>query len=138
MKHLAVGALVALLVFAMAVTPLETLLRPGHFEWANPSTYAGGPRTTATLDDDTGLVSAFYNKSGDRRPVSSSRELIAPWEGDSCGDEIAMRFTRADDGHYRLVMHTRSRWCLSGAFGIDFALALRAPVDPATVEVVND
>jgi len=135
--RLAAAALAAVLILVVAVTPLEAIIRPGHFELAVPALSIAGPRVDVSLDDQTGLIGGLALADANPNLTASSRVLIVPWEGDSCGAVVSMQFSTSGD-RYRLVQQTASQRCVVGTgFGLRLALLLRAPIDPTHVDVVT-
>ena len=135
--RLAAAALAAVLILVVAVTPLEAIIRPGHFELSVPASSIAGPRVDASLDDQTGFVSALALADANPGLTASSRVLIVPWEGDSCGSVVSMQFSTSDD-RYRLAQQTARQPCSMGiGLSLRFALLLRAPIDPTQVEVTT-
>ena len=133
--RLAAAALAAVLILVVAVTPLEAIIRPGHFELSVPALSIAGPRVDVSLDDQTGLIGGLALADANPNLTASSRVLIVPWEGDSCGAVVSMQFSTSGD-RYRLVQQTASQRCVVGTgFGLRLALLLRAPIDPTHVDV---
>ena len=128
----------AVLILVVAITPLEAILRPGHFELSVPALSIGGRSFDVSLDDQSGLVGGLALAGADRGLTASTRTLIVTWQGDSCGAVVTMQFSTSGD-RYRLAQQTTSQRCMVGTiFGRTFALLLRAPIDPSHVDVVHD
>jgi len=135
--RLAAAALAAVLILIVAITPFEAIVRPGHFELSVPASSIAGPRVDASLDDQTGFVSALALADANPGLTASSRVLIVPWEGDSCGSVVSMQFSTSGD-RYRLAQQTARQPCSMGiGLSLRFALLLRAPIDPTQVEVTT-
>lgn len=138
MRRLAGAAFIAFLVLAVAVTPLLATFRPATFElWFRESPSSLG---SVTLEDHTGLVLGFNVNPGvpDSPAGVPTRSLVVSWEGGCTNPDIYTRFIPVNDG-YLLVERTSGDWCMLYSGGRrTFSIALRAPIDPATVEVVHE
>ena len=139
-RRIAAAAVVAFLVLVVAVTPLSAVVEPGHFELFVPpvSTTPGWDwPTTFDLDDHTGLVSGFVFTDSNPGTVSSSRLIVVPWEGDSCGASVSLWLLTNGD-RYTVNELTQARSCSIGVgLSVNLGLVLRAPIDPSKIEIVQ-
>ncbi len=132
MSNAARAALAGVLVLFVAVTPLSAVLSPGHFE---TDMRRDDGSFHVVLDDQTGLVAALA--PGDGVSESSPRALHVQLDG-ACGEwDYQLRFY-ASDGGFTIDRQKTSGGCnLLYLVSQDVVLALRAPVDPATVAIVD-
>jgi hypothetical protein len=132
MVRIARSALVAVLVLFVAVTPLSAILRPGYFE-VDMRRPDGSFHVIA--QDQTGLVAAMVPAVGSS--VSTSRALHVRVDG-ACGDwSYYLVFYAVGDG-YLIERHRTSGSCsLLYLASAEVVLVLRAPVDPASVRIVD-
>jgi hypothetical protein len=139
LRRIVAGVVVAFMILVMAVTPLSATFQPGYFDLRLQSWDDEYPMAV-TLKDDTGLVSALTE--GEWSPVEQvglTRALRVQWDGDTDDNGIWMHFYPVDGG-YRLTETTTKGASRPVGMGLGrtFVLVLRAPIDPATVEVDND
>jgi len=143
------GTVVALLLLAMAFTPLSVVFSAGHFETRLPSWDIVGPTTNhVILDDATGMVRAI---SGAVRTADSPADLgtaVNPggnrsllqvtWGDGSCARETHLGLSRAGDGY---VVEQRTLAYACGFLDLrDFTVAiyLWSPIDASMVTVSSD
>jgi hypothetical protein len=137
--RLARGAVVTVMVLALAVTPLSAVLSAGHFEtWLPSWDMFGRTSLQVTMDDQTGLVRAMTPaQSGelDRviNPGGNRSVLAVTWMG-GCSDRLATLSFRATDTGFVLTERTLG-WGCSLLIGLDRSVAiyLWSPIDAETV-----
>lgn len=136
-RRLLRGSAVALLVLAMAVTPLSVVFSAGRFETWLPR---WNTSTHVTLYDQTGMVRAI----SDARPAAGPDDLdtvVNPagnrnvlqvtWGDGSCVSEARLSVQRSENGY--VVQHSLGRcWHLDLTF-YSVAIYLWSPIDAATV-----
>jgi hypothetical protein len=136
-SRLARGGAVALLVLAMAITPLSVVFSAGQFETWLPRWNAN---VHVTLDDQTGMARAISDASpatgpGDLgtviNPGGNRYVLQATWGDGSCVRDAHLALRRSENGY---VLEHSSGSC----FHLDLtdyrvAIYLWAPIDAATV-----
>jgi hypothetical protein len=133
------GALfIAFLVLAVAVTPLLATFRPASFDLI----YSESPSSLmrVTLEDQTGLVMGFNSQPqlAESPGGSPTRSLVVSWAGGCINPDIYMQLIPSGDG-YLLVERTSGDYCEQQTLvERTFSIALRAPIDPATVEIVHE
>jgi hypothetical protein len=135
-RRLLGGAAVAVLVLAVAVTPLSATFRPAFFDvrYVDPT----GSVLAATLEDQTGLVSAFAYAPQASPTSGRTTTLVVDLSGGCRDPNLYIRFMAVGEA-YRLVERTSGSWCqLLDLQTRRFALALRAPIDSASVEIVSE
>jgi hypothetical protein len=134
-----VGALfIAFLILAVAVTPLLATFRPASFDLVYRESSSSLMRVT--LEDQTGLVMGFsVNPEAVPSPDGEpTRSLVVSWGGGCKNPDIYMRLIPSGDG-YLLVERTSGDYCeLFNLVIRTFSIALRAPVDPASVQIVHE
>ena len=131
---LARAATVALLILAVAVTPLSASFRPGVLETRFPA-YGldSGPRVV--FEDTTGLVQTIaIPRWSVEYEEQTDRILVVSWLG-GCADRLYwLTFSQTPTG-YRIAPRTVSFGCgYMIGLGRTLVLGLRAPIDPAIVE----
>src|SRR4051794_38698341 len=109
LRRLAGAGVIALLALIVAVTPLSATFQPGYFDVRHVD--AQGSVLLATLEDHTGLVSAFgFDPTGLRSSVGTTRTLIVSWIGGCEDPSIYMRFYAVGD-RYALYERTNGSMC---------------------------
>jgi len=93
----------------------------------------------ATLEDQTGLVEGFnVDPNAQESPGGTpTRSLVLSWGGGCDNPDIYMRLIPSGDG-YIFVERTSGDCQLLNLIQRTFAIALRAPIDPANVEIVHE
>lgn len=141
MRRLLGAGFIAFLVLAVAVTPLLATFRPASFDLLyRDDGLPRAPFGDVTLEDQTGLVMGFNVDSN--APASPSgtptRSLVLSWLGGCENPDIYMRFIPVGD-RYMLVERTSGDRCQGLVLHRrTFSIALRAPVDPSSVDVVHE
>lgn len=138
MRRILGAIFIAFLVLAVAVTPLLATFRPASFDLL----YSESPSSLmrVTLEDQSGLVMGFNvlpdpAKSPGGTPT---RSLVVSWDGGCENPDIYMRLIPSGGG-YLLVERTSGDFCqFLNLVPRTFSIALRAPVDPASVEIVHE
>jgi hypothetical protein len=144
-KRRVIGALfITILVLAVAITPLIATFRPASFDlvYYEPSVglHISADVLRATLEDQTGLIEGFnVDPNTALSPAGvPTRSLVVSWLGGCDNPDVYMRLIPEDD-RYLFVERTSGDECLSDVgHQRTFSIALRAPIDPATVEVVHE
>ena len=136
LRRLAGATFVALLVVVVAVTPLSATFSPRYFDVRYVD--ATGSFLTATLEDQTGLVSGLAYAPAAVPTSGRTTTLVVDLSGGCRNPSLYIRFMVSGDA-YRLVERTTGSWCqLLDLQGRRFVLALRVPIDPAAVNVVHE
>lgn len=138
-RRLVRGSAVALLVLAMAVTPLSVVFSAGRFETWLPSWdgFSHGSLHVA-LNDQTGMVRAITpGRSGalDQvvNPGANTYVLEVSWLG-GCSDRDVQLSLFGSPGGYTLTERTFGWGCpLHIGLGRSVAILLWSPIDAATV-----
>lgn len=128
----------ALIVVAVAVTPLSAAFRPGYFDvrYVDPVTR---DVLNATIQDQTGLISAVGYPS-DSPPTTSglTSRLVVDLAGGCEDPSLFVRFLAVGE-RFRITHHTTGTMCeLLFLQGRPFLFVLRAPIDASTVDVVRE
>lgn len=139
MGKLARAAAVALMVLALAVTPLSVVLSGGRFETWVP-TWDGFAHGSlhVTLSDQTGMVRAITPGRSNVldevvNPGANRYVLEVSWLG-GCSDRDVQLNLFASPGGYTLTERTFGWGCsLMIGLGRSIAIQLWSPVDAATV-----
>ena len=133
------GALfIAFLILAVAVTPLLATFRPASFDLLFSESPSSLMRVT--FEDQTGLVMGFNSNPqlAESPEGTPTRSLVVSWGGGCVNPDIYMQLIPSGDG-YLLVERTSGDFCeLQTLTQRTFSIALRAPIDPATLEVVHE
>jgi hypothetical protein len=131
---------VAVMVVAIAVTPLSTVFAGGQFETWVPSWSISHPTWVhVVINDQTGMVRAISQgrtdaPDGISNVAGDQRVLVASWVGGCADQEIELTLGRSDSG-YVLDERTTIAWGCPFDIGIvrTVAIYLWSPIDAATV-----
>jgi len=138
MRRLLGALFIAFLILAVAVTPLLATFRPASFDLVVVQAGSQGV-LRATLEDQTGLVEGFnFDADAQESPGGTpTRSLVLSWGGGCDNPDIYMRLIPSDDGY--LFVERTSGDCQSlVSITRTFSIALRSPIDPASVEIVHE
>ncbi|MEA2677414.1 MAG: hypothetical protein QOJ81_1555 [Chloroflexota bacterium] len=139
---LARAAAVAVMILAIAVTPLNAVISSGQFDFRWP----GGEFHSSVrvlVDDHTGLVrevSMAPSPPGAYVPVSNPgsnrRVLIVSVDGSSCDRGIQLVLDRTPGGYLIGERTLEGRCALGTGFERSIAIYLWSPVDASLVDFV--
>ena len=141
MRRVLGAGFIAFLILAVAVTPLLATFRPASYDLRYRDD--GSPQAPfgdVTLEDQTGLVMGFNVDANAPAspPGQLTRSLVLSWLGWCENPDIYMRFIPIGD-RYMLVERTSGDRCQDlVVHERTFSVALRAPVDPSSVDVVHE